>query len=373
MENYKVVADKSGGLTIGYKVINTETGDVVKQWSSQVGDGQGVTRTRRLRNARDNANNYLKSLQNKISLAGDEATYNPETGLYTTADGKSYESLEEARTASEESRRMAQLDETEAKTEESIGELESLIQRSSAAQKDIAERVGARQQGQLLSQLQRSILGTGGEAQTLEALTPGIQERAERSLLDRLTGIEAQTAQQLQQVPRLTLGQDNKMAGLQQTQQQIQDQMSRAIMGEETRRAQIQAGLDNDPEWWESILGSSGSALGTTAGTYLGSKLFGAGAAGAAGAGAASAGAGAAGASSAGAAGAGALFSDIRIKENISQVGSLDNGLPVYLFNYKGNKTPQIGLMAQDVEKVNNEAVVEIDGIKHVYYGKAVK
>ena len=72
MENYKVVADKSGGLTIGYKVINTETGDVLKKWSSQVGDGQGVTRTRRLRNARNNAKNYLKSLQNKISLAGQE-------------------------------------------------------------------------------------------------------------------------------------------------------------------------------------------------------------------------------------------------------------------------------------------------------------
>ena len=43
------------------------------------------------------------------------------------------------------------------------------------------------------------------------------------------------------------------------------------------------------------------------------------------------------------------------------------------LFNYKGNKTPQIGLMAQDVEKVNKDAVVEIDGIKRVYYGKAVK
>ena len=67
------------------------------------------------------------------------------------------------------------------------------------------------------------------------------------------------------------------------------------------------------------------------------------------------------------------IASDIRIKENISQVGLLDNGLPVYLFNYKGNKTPQIGLMAQDVEKVNKDAVVEIDGIKRVYYGKAVK
>jgi len=164
-----------------------------------------------------------------------------------------------------------------------------------------------------------------------------MQERAERSLLDRLTGIEAQTAQQLQQVPRLALGQENTMAGLQQTQQQIQDQMSRAIMGEETSRAQIQAQLDNAPEWWEGVLGSAAQGAGSALTSYA------------------------------------LQASDIRVKENISQVGSLDNGLPVYLFNYKGNKTPQIGLMAQDVEKVNNEAVVEIDGIKHVYYGKAVK
>lgn len=333
MDRYRI---NNHGPSKRIQVIDNETGKVLKSWSYKAFEGEGVTQNRRIKNANANASNYIQSLQNKISLAGDEATYNPETGLYTTADGKSYESLEEARTASEESRRMAQLDETEAKTEEQIGELESLIQRSSAAQKDIAERVGARQQGQLLSQLERSILGSGGEAQTLEALTPGIQERAERSLLDRLTGIEAQTAQQLQQVPRLALKQANTMAGLQQTQQQIQDQMSRAIMGEETSRAQIQAGLDNDPEWWEGVLGSAAQGAGSALTAY-------------------------------------ALGSDIRIKENISQVGSLDNGLPVYVFNYKGNKTPQIGLMAQDVEKVNNEAVVEIDGIKHVYYGKAVK
>jgi len=334
MDRYRI---NNHGPSKKIQVIDNETGKVLKSWTYKRFEGEGVTQNRRIKNANANASNYIQSLQNKISLAGDEATYNPETGLYTTADGKSYESLEEARTASEESRRMAQLEETEAKTEESIGELESLIQRSSAAQKDIATKIGARQQGQLLNLVERSILGSGGEAQTLEALTPGMQERAERSLLDRLTGIEAQTAQQLQQVPRLALGQANTMAGLQQTQQQIQDQMSRAIMGEETTRAQIQAQLDNAPEWWEGVLGSAAQGAGSALTSYA------------------------------------LQASDIRIKENISQVGSLDNGLPVYLFNYKGNKTPQIGLMAQDVEKVNNEAVVEIDGIKHVYYGKAVK
>ena len=337
MDKYKIKKNKIGSTLVSYQVVNTETGKVLKEWSVQAGKGEGVFRSRRIENASNNAQNYLQSLQNKQATAGDIAEYNPETGLYVTPDGKSYDSIEAARTASEESRRMSELEETEAKTEEQLGELESLIQRSSAAQKDIAERVGARQQGQLLSQLERSILGSGGEAKTLEALTPGMQERAERSLLDRLTGIEAQTAQQLQQVPRLALGQENTMAGLQQTQQQIQDQMSRAIMGEETSRAQIQAQLDNAPEWWEGVLGSAAQGAGSALTSYA------------------------------------LQASDIRVKENISQVGSLDNGLPVYLFNYKGNKTPQIGLMAQDVEKVNNEAVVEIDGIKHVYYGKAVK
>ncbi len=155
----------------------------------------------------------------------------PETGLFKTADGRVYETLEEAQRGQEELRRRKELEETEAKTEEQLGELESLIRRSGAAQRQMAERVGARQTGQLMSQLERSILGAGGEAQALEALAPGVQERAERSLLDRLTGIEAQTAQQLQRVPQLALGQATTMAGLQQTQQQIQDQMAKSYNG----------------------------------------------------------------------------------------------------------------------------------------------
>jgi len=63
--------------------------------------------------------------------------------------------------------------------------------------------------------------------------------------------------------------------------------------------------------------------------------------------------------------------SDRRIKENIKKVGKLDNGLPVYLFNYKGHPTPMIGLMAQDVEIDNPNAVLEINGIKHVNYVEA--
>ena len=204
------------------------------------------------------------------------ATRDPETGLFRGLDGRLYKTIEEVERSNEELRRRQELEETEEKTERELGELESLIRRSGAAQRQMAERVGARQTGQLMSQLERSILGAGGEAQALEALAPGIQERAERSLLDRLTGIEAQTAQQLQQVPRLGLQQATTMAGLQQTQQQIQDQMARAIMGEETRRAQIQAELDRQPEWWEGILGAAGTAIGTAVGGPVGGAIGGA-------------------------------------------------------------------------------------------------
>ena len=376
MDNYQIVPmytknAMKRNVIAGYKVVNRETGETVKSWSSRSGEGEGVFRGRRIENARKNAEKYLQSLQKKQSLAGDEAQYNPKTGLYTTADGKSYESLEEARRANEELKRQGLLDTAKAESQQSLAELESLIKGSGARQKALAERVGARQQGQLLSQLERSILGSGGDAQTLDALVPEIQEQGERSLLDRVQGIEASTLGRLTQVPQLELGNITDMAQLGQTQQRISDARTQALMNEETQRAQIQATLDNQPEWWESILGAAGTALGSATGTYLGGKLLGTGAA--AGTGATAGTGAAAGTGATTAATVAPVVSDIRVKENISQVGLLDNGLPVYLFNYKGNKTPQIGLMAQDVEKVNKDAVVEIDGIKRVYYGKAVK
>jgi hypothetical protein len=68
-----------------------------------------------------------------------------------------------------------------------------------------------------------------------------------------------------------------------------------------------------------------------------------------------------------------AMLSDARMKEDIVHVGNLYNGLPVYLFRYKGGDKFQIGLMAQDVERVNPAAVIEHEGIKYVNYMEAVQ
>jgi hypothetical protein len=62
-------------------------------------------------------------------------------------------------------------------------------------------------------------------------------------------------------------------------------------------------------------------------------------------------------------------FSDIRLKKDIKRVGTLDSGLGVYTFRYKWGGPAQMGVMAQEVEKINPAAVGTISGIKHVNYG----
>tara|TARA_B100001123_G_C15253975_1_gene1003911 strand:- start:230 stop:1282 length:1053 start_codon:yes stop_codon:yes gene_type:complete len=63
--------------------------------------------------------------------------------------------------------------------------------------------------------------------------------------------------------------------------------------------------------------------------------------------------------------------SDIRIKENIVPEGTTWKGFNVYTYNYKYNPTSHRsrGVMAQEVELTRPDAVVEIDGVKHVNYG----
>jgi hypothetical protein len=67
-----------------------------------------------------------------------------------------------------------------------------------------------------------------------------------------------------------------------------------------------------------------------------------------------------------------AKFSDSRLKTDIKRVGTLDNGLPVYTFRYHGDPQVHMGLMAQDVEVTNPDAVeLHESGFKMVHYDKA--
>ncbi len=57
---------------------------------------------------------------------------------------------------------------------------------------------------------------------------------------------------------------------------------------------------------------------------------------------------------------------DFHAKENIMKVGHLDNGLPLYIFNYKGDNQKHINVIAQEVEQVMPEAIINKDGLKYV-------
>jgi hypothetical protein len=64
-------------------------------------------------------------------------------------------------------------------------------------------------------------------------------------------------------------------------------------------------------------------------------------------------------------------FSDARLKTVIYEVGLLDNGINVYVFRWRaGPKAGQldIGVLAQDVQKVMPDAVREVDGYLQVNY-----
>lgn len=68
-----------------------------------------------------------------------------------------------------------------------------------------------------------------------------------------------------------------------------------------------------------------------------------------------------------------AAISDRRAKTHIRKVGVTNDGQNVYSFRYIGSARTEMGLMAQEVEKVHPEAVVEVNGLKHVNYALALK
>ena len=62
-------------------------------------------------------------------------------------------------------------------------------------------------------------------------------------------------------------------------------------------------------------------------------------------------------------------MSDIRLKENIKPIGKTFGGLTTYTYNYKGDKEPRMGVMAQEVEWDHPELVATLpNGFKAVNY-----
>ncbi len=66
------------------------------------------------------------------------------------------------------------------------------------------------------------------------------------------------------------------------------------------------------------------------------------------------------------------MASDKRVKTDIKKLGKTDDGLGIYKYRYKGSDQPQIGLMAQEVEKKKPHAVITVNGLKMVNYDKAM-
>lgn len=52
------------------------------------------------------------------------------------------------------------------------------------------------------------------------------------------------------------------------------------------------------------------------------------------------------------------LFSDARLKEDITRIGTTDGGLPIYTYRYKGEQAMQMGVMAQEAIEFCPDAVV---------------
>lgn len=67
----------------------------------------------------------------------------------------------------------------------------------------------------------------------------------------------------------------------------------------------------------------------------------------------------------------GSAASDPRLKKNIRKIGSLQNGLGVYQYNYINGKGPYIGVMADEVSRIQPEALgPEVAGYMTVNYDK---
>jgi hypothetical protein len=65
-------------------------------------------------------------------------------------------------------------------------------------------------------------------------------------------------------------------------------------------------------------------------------------------------------------------ISDRRLKRDVQEIGDLFGVLPLYEFAYHDSERRRVGLMAQDVERLVPEAVIDLGPCKAVCYQRAI-
>ncbi|MGL4651486.1 MAG: tail fiber domain-containing protein, partial [Caldilineaceae bacterium] len=215
------------------------------------------------------------------------------------------------------------------------------------------------------------------DAATRAATSLGYQDYSrERGYQNMAAGSAGQLAGGAGQIAGMGAGLLSQGAGADATGAQL-SALAAQLYGQSGQAAQTAATLPGDWLWqqlarYKDAVGQPIMGGGTTTGTQpmqQANPIM-------QGAGALFGGLGSLGQLGQGAAGLGSLFSflsDARAKEDITPVGQLDNGLPVYSYRYKGDHRTQIGLLAQEVAQVKPHAVAPMGGgLLGVNYAEAV-
>jgi hypothetical protein len=187
---------------------------------------------------------------------------------------------------------------------------------------------------------------SGNQLLALNKVNQGLADSTSNNYISQLQPFLGASNAAAGGIAGVNMGQGNAIAGQQDMLAQLGYQTQTGI-GNANANADL-AGLQASGNFWNMLGGlggmktSGGGSLGGNAISGLGSML-------------------------------GSVFSDERLKTDIAKVGELYDGQNIYSYRYKGDETPRIGLMAQEVEQTNPDAVIEINGWKAVDYGKATQ
>ena len=164
--------------------------------------------------------------------------------------------------------------EREDKFSATLQELKGDIRGATESEKAHLKALSARQRGTLIRTLRGLTDGQGGDFGSLEGIVHQIQEGGERSFgdLSRLLNSEELTA--LTNLAKLELSTDMSLEELGFNELRLAEQASQFDIATETERAALQAQIDAESEWWEGILSSIGSTVGTRVGMYASYKLY---------------------------------------------------------------------------------------------------